>query len=43
MLVLATGYSFGSASRPVDSVTVPLHVDVTGFTFVARILIGHHT
>ena len=37
MLILATGYSFDSASEPTDSVTVPLCGAITGFTFVARI------
>ena len=37
MLILATGYSFGSASRPVDSVTAPHSGVFIGFMFVARI------
>ena len=38
MLILAIGYSFGSASRPVDSVMVPFAWRSYWFMFVARIL-----
>ena len=36
---MATGCSFGSALRPVCSVTVPLHDTTTWFMFVARIIL----
>ena len=39
MLVFAIGYCFGSALRPVGSVTAPLCGGITSFTFVARVLV----